>query len=74
MKNIFSKEVLQFLNCFEGNIYRTIPDNLLVYELAGIEYVIPENKIIELAKNSLQQNANLFLYLDKIQLPDNVFI
>ena len=34
MKNIFSKEVLQFLNCFDGNIYRTVPDNLLVYELA----------------------------------------
>lgn len=70
----FSKEVLQFLNCFDGNLYRAVPDNILVYELAGIEYAVPENKVDELAKNSLQQNINLFLYLDKIQLPDNVLL
>ncbi len=70
----FSKEVLQFLDCFDGNIYTTVPDNILVYELDGIEYIIPENKINELAKDSLRQNTNLFLYLDKIQLPDNVFV
>lgn len=69
----FSKEVLQFLDCFDGSVYTTVLDNLLVYEIDGIEYLVPEQKINELAKNSLQQNTNLFLRLDKIELPDNVF-
>ena len=66
-------KVLEFVNKFGGDFYTTIPDKIFVYELNNQEYIIKED-FEKLINNSLSENENLFLYLDKITVADNVLI
>lgn len=74
MKNVYDDpNVLKFIDKFGGDFYTTIPDNIFVYELSNQQYII-NNDFEKLIKNSLSENENLFLYLDKITVSDDVLI
>lgn len=72
MINFFeNKKILEFTENFGGLFYYSVPDNLPFYSLGENIYTLENHDILEIAEKSLKQNENLFLFLEKANIPDN---
>lgn len=68
------KTIIAFVEKFGGDFYYSVPDKLPFYSKGENIYPLENQDSIKLAEKSLNENKNLFLYLETDNLPDDVIV